>query len=51
MEVEEIEIDSTVIRFFDDYITEGTSEIQKKTLDITFTNAIQKAINKVKKIE
>lgn len=45
METEEIVIDSTVIKFFDDYITADTEEIIKKDLDIAVTNAIQKVIN------
>ena len=46
MEVEEIEIDSTVIEFFDDYITENKNEIRKKDLDIAIFNAIQSIVNK-----
>lgn len=45
MEMEEIIIDSTVIKFFDDYITADAEEIIKKDLDIAVTNAIQKVIN------
>ena len=39
-------IDSTVIKFFDDYITADMEEIRKKDLDIAVTNAIQKIRNK-----
>lgn len=46
MEVEEMIIDSTVIKFFDDYITADMEEIRKKDLDIAVTNAIQKIRNK-----
>lgn len=45
METEEIIIDSTVIKFYDDFITVDTEEIIKKDLDIAITNAIQKVIN------
>ncbi len=45
METEEIIIDSTVIKFFDDYITIDNEEIIKKDFDIAVTNAIQKVIN------
>lgn len=45
METEEIIIDSTVIKFFDDYITADTEEIIKKDIDIAVTNAIEKIIN------
>lgn len=45
METEEIIIDSTVIKFFDDYITTNNEEIIKKDFDIAVTNAIQKVIN------
>ncbi len=45
METEEMIIDSTVIKFFDDYITADTEEIVKKDLDIAVTNAMQKIIN------
>jgi len=45
MEMEEIIIDSTVIKFFDDYITADTEEIIKKDLNIAVTNAIQKVMN------
>ncbi len=45
METEEIIIDSTVIKFFDDCITVDTEEVIKKDLDIAVTNAIQKVIN------
>lgn len=46
MEVEEMIIDSTVIKFFDDYIIADMEEIRKKDLDIAVTNAIQKIRNK-----
>lgn len=46
MEVEEMIINSTVIKFFDDYITADMEEIRKKDLDIAVTNAIQKIRNK-----
>ena len=46
MEVVEMIIDSTVIKFFDDYITADMEEIRKKDLDIAVTNAIQKIRNK-----
>lgn len=45
METEEIIIDSTVIKFFDDYITADAEEIIKKDIDIAVTNAIEKIIN------
>ena len=45
MEVEEIIIDSTVIKFFDDYITAEMEKKKKKDLDIAVSNAIQKVIN------
>lgn len=45
METEEIIIDSTVIKFFDDCIRTDTEEVIKKDLDIAVTNAIQKVIN------
>lgn len=47
METEEIIINSTVIKFFDDFITADTDkeEIIKKDIDIALTNAIEKIIN------
>ena len=45
METEKKIIDSTVIKFFDDYITIDNEEIIKKDFDIAVTNAIQKVIN------
>lgn len=45
METEEMIIDSTVIKFFDDYIAADKEEIIKKDLDIAVTNAMQKLIN------
>lgn len=45
METEEIIINSTVIKFFDDFITADKEEKIKKDIDIALTNAIEKIIN------
>ncbi len=45
MQVNELEIDGTVIKFFDDYIVENEIETVKKNLEITAVNAIKKMIN------
>lgn len=45
METEEMVVDSTVIKFFNDYITADAEEIIKRDLDIAVINAIQKNIN------
>lgn len=45
MEIEEIVLDSTVIKFFDDYVVESEKEIIERNFDIAVTNAMQKIID------
>lgn len=46
MKVDEICIDSTTIKFFNDYVVEEENETRKKDLDIVIVNAIKKIIDK-----
>lgn len=45
MQVDEIEIDATVIKFFDDHIVDEEIETVKKNLDITVANMMKKLID------
>lgn len=45
MQVDQIEIDATVIKFFDDYIVDNEIETVKKNLDITAIDIIKRLIN------
>ena len=45
MQVEEIKIDATEIRFFDDYVVEEERASVEKLLDITVMNAVKNLID------
>ena len=45
MKVDQIEIDATVIKFFDDYIVDNEVETVKKNLDTTAINIIKRLID------
>lgn len=45
MEVDQIIIDSTVIKFFDDYITEDLNDVRKIEMNIVLANAMQSLKN------
>lgn len=45
MQVNELKIDATVIKFFDDHIVNDEIETVKKNLEITAVEIIKKLIN------
>lgn len=45
MQVDELEIDATVIKFFDDYIVENEIEAVKKNFEITAVDTIKRLIH------
>lgn len=45
MKIDEIEIDATLIKFFDDYIIEENAEVVKKDFDMAVVNVIKKLID------
>lgn len=45
MEVDQIIIDSTVIKFFDDCITEDLNDVRKIEMNIVLANAMQSLKN------
>lgn len=45
MQVNELKIDATVIKFFDDYIVNDEIETVKKNFEITAVEIIKKLIN------
>lgn len=45
MQVDELEIDATVIKFFDDYIVENEIETVKKNFEITAVDTIKRLIH------
>ena len=45
MQVDELEIDATVSKFFDDYIVENEIEAVKKNFEITAVDTIKRLIH------